>query len=188
MKPSQTAQALRRIAANIQNSKNPDRNLVARDLKKILAAISGQIVINMYDKIAIKTNDVRGQLKAWMADLINRGQEVIGLEGEAVTLDNIDSQLANVEDDMLGEAFDSFLVTDEEGSQGVGVGFVSSDRQYIVFPWPEELAQADFIGNGDPDLFMTSGAAPGTVISGQDGTDNPDYLKWCDPDAVYYKD
>ena len=39
MKPSQTAQALRRIASKIQSSKNPDRTLVARDLKKILAAV-----------------------------------------------------------------------------------------------------------------------------------------------------
>ena len=40
MKPSQLASQLRRIASAIDNSKSPDRTLVARDLKKILAAVS----------------------------------------------------------------------------------------------------------------------------------------------------
>jgi len=39
MKPSQLASQLRRIAAAIDNSRNPDRTLVARDLKKVLVAI-----------------------------------------------------------------------------------------------------------------------------------------------------
>jgi hypothetical protein len=39
MKPSQIAQALNHIASKIQASKNPDKNLVARDLKKIIAQI-----------------------------------------------------------------------------------------------------------------------------------------------------
>ena len=41
MKPSQTAQTLRKIAAAIDASKSPDRRLVARDLKKVLAAVGG---------------------------------------------------------------------------------------------------------------------------------------------------
>jgi hypothetical protein len=40
MKPSQLANQLRRIATAIDKSKNPDRKLVARDLKKILFSIS----------------------------------------------------------------------------------------------------------------------------------------------------
>jgi len=40
MKPSQLASQLRRIAAAIDNSKKPDRTLVARDLKKVLAAVT----------------------------------------------------------------------------------------------------------------------------------------------------
>jgi len=40
MKPSQVAIALRRIASAIQASKNPDKNLVARDLKKIISKIA----------------------------------------------------------------------------------------------------------------------------------------------------
>jgi uncharacterized iron-regulated protein len=39
MKPSQVAMALRHIASAIQASKNPDRKLVARDLKKIISVL-----------------------------------------------------------------------------------------------------------------------------------------------------
>ena len=39
MKPSQIAQELNHIASKIQHSKNPDRKLVARDLKRMLAAL-----------------------------------------------------------------------------------------------------------------------------------------------------
>lgn len=40
MKPNQLVTTLRRIASNIERSKNPDRNLVARDLKKVVVAIN----------------------------------------------------------------------------------------------------------------------------------------------------
>jgi len=40
MKPSQLAIQLRRIASKIEASKNPDRTLVARDLKRTLAALA----------------------------------------------------------------------------------------------------------------------------------------------------
>ena len=39
MKPSDTSKSLRKIAAAINASKSPDRRLVARDLKKILASV-----------------------------------------------------------------------------------------------------------------------------------------------------
>jgi hypothetical protein len=52
MKPSQLASQLRRIASAIDNSKQPDRTLVARDLKKVLASVSktagsGSIIIQI---------------------------------------------------------------------------------------------------------------------------------------------
>ena len=39
MKPTQVVQSLRHIAASIQASKNPDRRLIARDLKKIVSIL-----------------------------------------------------------------------------------------------------------------------------------------------------
>jgi hypothetical protein len=44
MKPYQAARSLRHIASKIQNSKNPDRKLVAKDLKCVLAALGQQII------------------------------------------------------------------------------------------------------------------------------------------------
>jgi len=44
MKPSETAETLRKIAATIDNSESPDRRLVASDLKKVLAAIEAEPV------------------------------------------------------------------------------------------------------------------------------------------------
>lgn len=39
MTPSQVADILRKIAAGIENSKQPDRTLVAADLKKLISHI-----------------------------------------------------------------------------------------------------------------------------------------------------
>lgn len=41
MNPLELAKNLRRIACGIDQSKNPRRDLVARDLKKVLAAVGG---------------------------------------------------------------------------------------------------------------------------------------------------
>ena len=40
MKPAELASALRRIASGIENSKQPSRNLVARDLKSLIQKIA----------------------------------------------------------------------------------------------------------------------------------------------------
>ena len=40
MKPSETAEILRRIASKIQSSKNPDRILVARDIEAVIKKLS----------------------------------------------------------------------------------------------------------------------------------------------------
>jgi len=39
MKPTQVSQALRRIASGIDNSTNPNRSLVSRDLRRVLSAM-----------------------------------------------------------------------------------------------------------------------------------------------------
>jgi hypothetical protein len=53
MKPSVVANSLRRIASGIANSKNPSRKLVARDLKRILAAIGDAYDVNEALKASI---------------------------------------------------------------------------------------------------------------------------------------
>lgn len=42
MKPSQVSNLLRRVASTIENSKRPDRNLVAEDLKRLVAILLNQ--------------------------------------------------------------------------------------------------------------------------------------------------
>jgi hypothetical protein len=44
VKPSELANSLRRIATAIDASKKPDRRLVARDLKKIIASVNPSVV------------------------------------------------------------------------------------------------------------------------------------------------
>ena len=61
MKPSQVAVVLRRIASKIQASKNPDKNLVAKDLKKIISAL--QMESNI-DWSAIE-NELNNELNNW---------------------------------------------------------------------------------------------------------------------------
>jgi hypothetical protein len=58
MKPSQLASQLRRIASKIDNSKSPDRTLVARDLKKILAGLTVSSTIPIITDNAGSTIDV----------------------------------------------------------------------------------------------------------------------------------
>jgi len=144
------------------------------DLIRIAARVAAgqsEIVINSYSNVAVRTPDVRGQLREWMLEQASKG-EVIGADGEPVTPENVDGQLASVPDDMLGEAFDGFLVTgpENEGAEGVAVGFVSSDRQAIVFAWPiPEDQESEFWGNFDPTVYKTAGVADGVEVRGEQG-------------------
>ena len=52
MKPTQVAAALRHIAAKIDNSRNPDKTLVARELKRVINIIATDVT-----EIQIINND-----------------------------------------------------------------------------------------------------------------------------------
>lgn len=54
MKPSQLVRSLRHIAAKIENSKNPRRDLVAADLKKLVSRIAGKLGTKDGDDYTIK--------------------------------------------------------------------------------------------------------------------------------------
>ena len=43
MKPSQLARSLKRIASGIENSKNPKRDLVIRDLRNVILAMNSEV-------------------------------------------------------------------------------------------------------------------------------------------------
>jgi hypothetical protein len=108
MKPSQTAQSLRRIASKIQNSKNPDRILVARDLKKLLAAVAagptgmtvGQVVallqkqdqnapigVGLQDSRTLHIESVKGILEivedeSGIVCILDNGSEIKSMDDE----------------------------------------------------------------------------------------------------------
>ena len=73
MKPSQLSATLRHIAAKIDNSKRPDRTLVARELKRVVAAVSGEygntkeVEEALYGKSGAETDpDMQGSSIWWL--------------------------------------------------------------------------------------------------------------------------
>jgi hypothetical protein len=64
MKPSQLASQLRRIASAIDNSKKPDRTLVAKELKSVLAAVAKPAKLI---SIQLETNHHNSSSVAWYA-------------------------------------------------------------------------------------------------------------------------
>lgn len=65
MKPTQVSKYLRKIAAAIDNSKNPRRELVAEDLKRVITAIKEPV---------FRTKEEEAQLREDMADEIRDTQ------------------------------------------------------------------------------------------------------------------
>jgi hypothetical protein len=130
------------------------------------------IVIDSWENEAVRTDDALGQLKIWLLRQIRKPSEVIGFEGEPVTEENIDAQIASiVAAGVLCEyAFDGFLVLtdDDEGSEGVAVGFSSADRNSFAMPWPEARDDDEFLGNGDPMVYKIAGVPEGTVVRGHE--------------------
>jgi len=120
MKPSQLASQLRRIAAAIDKSRNPDRNLVARDLKKVIAAVdgasAGSIIIHthgdheMYDvarSVSITSNMPFDSLTLPKGDVISI----------AKSLDDIKANMDMTNEALLDALFNAGLIdTDEDGN------------------------------------------------------------------------
>jgi hypothetical protein len=89
MKPSQLASQLRRIASKIDASSNPDRALVARDLKKILAAVgpaySGYSESQIVNEIIRSVNHLKGS-----DDLLSTANDfIIRLDDQTNTISAI---------------------------------------------------------------------------------------------------
>jgi hypothetical protein len=175
MKPSQLVTTLRRIASNIERSENPDRSLVARDLKKVVAILLDKfmnktsILIDSYKQEAIKTKDPVSELKRRILEQVSNGEEILGYDGDPVTLANIDQHFEDIKNAgiSLDYAFQNFTIVDidMEGSEGVGVGFSSADREEMVFPWPTTDPDG-FYGNGDPVIYRTVGTSENKIVKG----------------------
>lgn len=58
MSPSELSASLRRIAAGIDKSKNPDRKLVAKDIKSLLASVEGEAPVASLEVPAVEAAPV----------------------------------------------------------------------------------------------------------------------------------
>jgi len=124
MKPSELASQLRRIASKIDKSRNPDRRLVARDLKKVLVSVDSDTIVSddlfpvdksggriypkfkIGDKITLR-DDPFGIKRPgkWIIKDINRYKEP-GLDGRQETkyqyqVTSIDGQVYSTGDSMV---------------------------------------------------------------------------------------
>jgi hypothetical protein len=119
MKPSELANSLRRIAAGIDNSKKPDRRLVAAALKKLLIAAgesSGSIIIHvhgdgeMYDvtqSVSITSNQPFDSLT------LPNGDEII----VAKSLADVKSNMDMSDNTLLEALFNANLIeSDDNGN------------------------------------------------------------------------
>lgn len=123
------------------------------------------IVIDLYDNTAVRTDNVREAYKAVVLRHLDKG---VILCGEDATEENVDELLGeHPAYDVLANACSEILVVEEEGSEGVAVGFSSADRESFSMPWPEALEEDDFLGNGDPTVFKTVGVAEGVTVKGE---------------------
>jgi len=74
MKPSEVSAKLRQIASTIDNSKNPRRNLVAADLKRIVVAFGGPLAQKLNADGVYPTSMGKGQVALFKDD--DQGNEI----------------------------------------------------------------------------------------------------------------
>jgi len=97
MDPKQVSEQLVRIANGIDNSKSPDRRLVARDIKKVLAALSRTAA---WDWEGVSTA-FEGAQKDWagLGDAI-KNKKIYELEKHVGALKSTIDQLMGAADDI----------------------------------------------------------------------------------------
>lgn len=166
MTPSRLAAALRLVASRIEASSRPSRALVGRDLRRILANMGTTIVIDTWASEAVRTSDPAGEIASRIRRHAEEGNELSGEDGEPVEEGDEDRQAALV---VSGEIeIDGLLLTQEEGSEGVAVGFDSSARAPFAMPWP--APEGAYLGNGDVTVYATAGRADGEAVPGREET------------------
>lgn len=83
-----------------------------------------------------------------------------------VTIENAEQIAEAVAKDEI-ELPDFFVVDESEfGTDGVGIGFSSADREQFSFPYPEDVNADEFLGNDDPMIYKTQGKKPYFIIKG----------------------
>jgi len=128
-----------------------------------------KILINGYDNTAVRCEgDGEDELLAALTDLVRKGTEVIGgdgEDGEALTEETVEQAVAWAKaEGFLDEAFGGVFLTEEEGSEGVACCFSSGDRSCFAVPWPPATRPAP--GNGDAVVYRTAGIPTGVPVEG----------------------
>lgn len=78
MKPMELSQQIRRIASAIESSKNPSRELVARDIRNLIAAVAGENKpTDSYTKLRAKLKE-KGLPKNYEDMVIEVVTEIMG--------------------------------------------------------------------------------------------------------------
>ena len=119
MKPSQLASQPRRIASAIDNSKQPDRAFVARDLKRVLAGMesgSGSLIVHIHgdgEMIDVVQSSSMASTKPFDSLTLPKGDILI----IAKSLDDIKSNMDMSNEALLDALFNRGLIeTDDDGN------------------------------------------------------------------------
>jgi hypothetical protein len=119
MKPSQLAAKLRQIATTIDNSKQPDRAFVARDLKRVLAGMdsgSGSLIVHIHgdgEMIDVVQSSSMASTKPFDSLTLPKGDILI----IAKSLDDIKSNMDMSNEALLDALFNRGLIeTDDDGN------------------------------------------------------------------------
>jgi len=83
MRPSQVARALRQIAMKIDNSKSPNRELVARDLKRVLSRVA------IYLPQVPPDPDMPDEVKEVAEKMLENAKESIDASGSELSPDDL---------------------------------------------------------------------------------------------------
>lgn len=123
MKPSQVASTLRRIATAIEKSRKPDKNLVAKDLKRLISVFTGP---------------VRGPNHHQSGDPGTTGYDFVVHEFGEELSDNPDTKLLNVMGIIFGKKISGQLTI--YTSNGIYDGYeYKSDPSYFDIKKDSEM-------------------------------------------------
>jgi hypothetical protein len=106
MKPSQLVATLRRIASNIERSKNPDRTLVARDLKKVVAALIETTVEGLVINSVTHNKNSNPMFPSWNISGTYNGQPYVyevAVEMDGRDADTIHLSGEKIDEDVKGD-------------------------------------------------------------------------------------
>lgn len=170
MKPGQLISTLRRIASSIERSKNPDRNLVARDLKKVVATLLGEYNV-MIKGAEVKMTSV--EIEKFLREKPSNEVE-INVNGQYILFymndDGVvyNSDIPGVEGDGYDSVDDAVADATNQIINSSRGSITASSKYYVIKNWgkPEKMSSEEV------ELFLmrrTSNRAiveiPGYVIT-----------------------